>query len=540
MDTDDLKPFSEKEIQKHVEKICKNADFKTKDKLCHFLRFIVKETLEGRGDQLKGYNIGLEVFGRDADFDSIENSLVRIHAGRLRRLLKIYYYEEGQSDSIQIDIPKGSYKPQFIKKRPGENKEITETVVSKNKDDEPIDSTVIVVPFVNQTGQPEKDYMAHGIAEEISIELTKYNLLKVIGCLFRPTEGLSDYSSFGAGFIIDGSIYLHDQQIILFVKLIDSRTNHQIWGERYKADLSIRSFIEIEENIAGEVANRIGSETGILLKDLSQKFQRIKPQNFDVLNATLSYFYFEAHQSGELMLQTFRILSEVSEKYPDSGITNAFLGNLYGNIYALDYPNNEGALEKVIELAEKAIRQDPNNQIVRMSYAYKCFLNNEKDEFFLEAEKCLSMNSHSPIRPGIIGFHLSLYGDWERGKHLLDTVMNSKTGYFLYFHGATCAYYYRKNDYKKALEEANKYNLPNLFWSYMLRAACLAQLHRIEEARNEIDRLKSLRPDFEDKAYYLISRFIKENSLVEHLIEGLRLAGMSIPPPVQSPGKTHS
>ncbi len=76
-----------------------------------FLRYIVTETLAGRGDRLKGYNVALEVFDRDEAFDSNVDPIVRIEAARLRDKLREYYEAEGPRDPVRIDLPKGTYTP---------------------------------------------------------------------------------------------------------------------------------------------------------------------------------------------------------------------------------------------------------------------------------------------------------------------------------------------------------------------------------------------------------------------------------------------
>jgi len=53
-------------------------------------------------------------------------------------------------------------------------------------------------------------------------------------------------------------------------------------------------------------------------------------------------------------------------------------------------------------------------------------------------------------------------------------------------------------------------------------------LHNMNEAQANIDQLLALKPDFEKKARYLISRFVKEEELVDQVMEGLREAGMSL------------
>ena len=98
----------------------------------------------------------------------------------------------------------------------------------------------------------------------------------------------------------------------------------------------------------------------------------------------------------------------------------------------------------------------------------------------------------------------------------------------MYFHGATTLYHYREHRYAEALAEANRYDMPSLFWGPMLRAAVHGKLHNMNEAQANIDQLLALKPDFEKKARYLISRFVKEEELVDQVMEGLREAGMSL------------
>ena len=76
---------------------------------------MVEETLAGRAERIKAYNIATTVFGRDHHFDPQLNSIVRIEAGRLRRSLERYYLTSGRDDPVRIDVPQGIYVPTFGK-----------------------------------------------------------------------------------------------------------------------------------------------------------------------------------------------------------------------------------------------------------------------------------------------------------------------------------------------------------------------------------------------------------------------------------------
>ena len=101
------------EVSIQLRRILNSAPIMNSSVLTQFLNFVVSETLAGRSESLKEYTIGVQALKKDADFNPQIDSIVRIHAGRLRRALKEYYYEQGQNDPIIIDIPKGSYTPLF-------------------------------------------------------------------------------------------------------------------------------------------------------------------------------------------------------------------------------------------------------------------------------------------------------------------------------------------------------------------------------------------------------------------------------------------
>jgi tetratricopeptide (TPR) repeat protein len=215
-------------------------------------------------------------------------------------------------------------------------------------------------------------------------------------------------------------------------------------------------------------------------------------------------------------------------KDPESGIAHAMLASLYGTRYELDLPDSTSSLEKLVELTDKAIKFEPHDQLVQIIYAWRFFVLNQREKFLYEMEKALDLNPNSPFRIGAIGFFLSLFGEWEKGKQLLDRAMKQNVGYPTWYYGATTVYYYKLNKFDKAYEEALKYDVAAIFWGPMLRAATLGQIGRRSDAEKQITELKNFKPDFERKARYLISRYVKEEELVEKIIEGLQKAGLSI------------
>ena len=89
----------EKAIREQLVRILNSGPFHQSQRRQRFLEYLVNETLSGRGERLKAYNVALEVFERPETFDPITDPLVRIEAARLREKLREYYGTEGQSGS---------------------------------------------------------------------------------------------------------------------------------------------------------------------------------------------------------------------------------------------------------------------------------------------------------------------------------------------------------------------------------------------------------------------------------------------------------
>lgn len=96
-----------------LEKIVHSRTLHGSENLRAFLRFVVEKTLANDNGGLKEYVIATEVFGRNSDYNSRIDSIVRVQAGRLRAKLHEYYATEGKADHVLIDLPKGHYAPVF-------------------------------------------------------------------------------------------------------------------------------------------------------------------------------------------------------------------------------------------------------------------------------------------------------------------------------------------------------------------------------------------------------------------------------------------
>ena len=100
-------------IRAELERILGASPLEANERRSAFLRYIVEETLAGRSERLKGYNIAVEALGRDETFNPQSDPVVRLEARQLRNDLARYFVNTGRGDPVRIDIPKGGYVPTF-------------------------------------------------------------------------------------------------------------------------------------------------------------------------------------------------------------------------------------------------------------------------------------------------------------------------------------------------------------------------------------------------------------------------------------------
>jgi hypothetical protein len=101
-------------VRTELESVLSNGVIDRQANLGRLLTYICDKYVRGEQDDLREYNIALDVFGRSVDFDKRRDSIVRVEASRLRRKLREYYEGPGRDHSLQIELPAGTYIPHFV------------------------------------------------------------------------------------------------------------------------------------------------------------------------------------------------------------------------------------------------------------------------------------------------------------------------------------------------------------------------------------------------------------------------------------------
>ena len=515
--------WSDEAIRTQLGRILGHEEFHATEKMRAFLRFVVEETLAGREHTLKGSTIATEVFGRDLDFDPAHDPVVRIQAGRLRRAMERYYLVAGGGDPLRIDIPKGSYVPQFtaVAEPAPASTPAHAPKISAHPEAWP---TVVVLPFEDLTGNPDLAYLGAGLATELCIELGRCDDLRVM--LFR--ELLPGARAVGPGpdFTVQGSVRADGSTLKIVVQLIETASGEQLWADWLKSPLDSGELISFQEKTANRIATHIAGERGAIPRALSSASGN---EPLTIYQAILKGYAYHQTISAESYLQAFEALQAARSQEAECGLVCSMLAELYMDNIALEFFDPERTpLAEAVHLAQEGARVLPNSQFSRLVLARTNLVANDLDLALAELEAAHALHPDSLLFMDTIGYGFLLLGRWERGEELVRRAIRQNPFYRVYARYGTWLNCFRQKDYMGALEEAECLLGVGFFWDTLCRAATLGQLGRLGRGRKAVDELLSLKPDFPDRGRYLIGHYVRFPEIAERVVEGLAISGLRL------------
>jgi len=518
-------------VAEQLSQILLAAPFQNSTILSRFLTFIVEETLAGHKSELKEYTIGLKALSKRRDFSPQLDPAVRIHAGRLRRTLNEYYLTQGKNDELIISIPKGSYIPEFsIRSKLGgipmpSNRE---GLTSTKK------ITVAVMPFRNINPDTTAATFADGLGDHISNELTRYTELSVVSYyssrnIINKTQDVREAGlMLDAKYVLTGSVQIDNTRLRVSVQLILTETREQIWANAYERKSAATELFEIQDEIVMKVVSQTAGHYGAISRNVS----RIPPhrKNYDprIYNAIFWYYHFTNEVTEALFFRAEAALQEAVETDPDYALGWAVLGEIFIGGYFMGYKSKltEQQLEMAVTYGKKAIKIDPICQHGYQTIVIGSLFLHKKDEALKGIEEWSKIRPGAAGIMGAMGFGLICCGEYEKGFKMLDESINLNPYYQWFFNGGIGFYYFKKDEFADTMYWAEKMNMPNVPWELLLKTASLAEMNRIDDARNCCCKLLQDFPFLRNVLEDYVKAFLQDKLLVEKLYNALLKAGI--------------
>jgi serine/threonine-protein kinase len=368
-------------VRREVESIIKSKAFRQLDRLQKFLIYIVEETLQGRGDQLKEYPVGVEVFGRDDTFDPRMDPIVRVQARRLRLRLATYYAEEGQNDPVIIELPKGGYTPTFrtTEQAMPAKKVVSAALVSRN--------TVAVMPFEDLSPDHDEKHFCHGIAREIIQALAK-----APGLVIKSASTADAQSS--AAMRIEGSVRKKDNLLRITTHIVDTIRSSYVWTETINCPKG--DDFSVQEEVARRVAEVLHGDAGA--SSTHAPGLPVSTNNLAAHNLYLQGRYHLEQRTEHGLQRALEFFSRAIEEDPRMAAAYAGLSDTYNLLAHYGVLAPAEVWTKAAASAARAVLLDDESSEAHASLAH---LRATQDWDWSGAEseflKAISLNPQNPV-----------------------------------------------------------------------------------------------------------------------------------------------
>jgi len=359
----ELAKDADAKITEQLNRILASKAFRQADRLKRFLSFIVEETMAGRGERLKEFVVGVEVFGKAESFDPRNDPIVRVQARRLRAQIARYYREEAPDSELVIDLPKGGYAPVFrqIKSAPPRGT-LRPAFVVRN--------TAVVIPFADHSEAGDQEYFCQGLSQEIIHALAGIEQIRLVAWNDPAPAGFQNAiraaaQQSNAAVVVTGSVRKAGTDARITMSLIDSASGCYIWS--YSIDRTLDNIFAVQELVARTVVEQLKRE---LIGSAHSGHVRQPSQNLAAYNLYLQGRYHLNQRTEEGLRRAVDFFEKAiaeSEQYSQahSGLSDAY--GLLGH-YGVLTPSE--VWTKAASNAAWAVLKDPNSAEAHTSLAH--------------------------------------------------------------------------------------------------------------------------------------------------------------------------
>jgi len=503
----ELKLPSKTDILDQLSRILRSQIFRNSEMLRNFLAFIVQEVLNDNAAGLKQYTIAVNAFGRNPDFDSTHDPIVRIQASRLRRNLELYYQEEGINDLVHIVLPKGRYIPEFT---------FSDHANQSTDYHQNISNSVTAYPFSNLSGDKNRQLIVDGFSQELLMELSRYSHIKVI----RAVDEVLDHTKYSLSrFSLDGSIRFGNESIKISVKVTDNHNQQIIWSDQMKFDLPHCDLIQIQENVARKIAQRIADVNGVICEKLHSESNWENTHDLSAYEAFLHFHEYIKYTSERNANEVLDKLKIVIEREPNFAPGFAVLSALYADAYILGL--NREDINLALDYGKRAVKLQAKNQACQIYSAYSLLVADRLSDAKRNLSIGYKLNRNTNNMTGTAGWMYCLMHQMDPGFKMIRDYMRIDFQYPKWLHIGTFLYYLDRADYSNMLIEANMLDIEDLFWNPLLKLIAYQKLSQPALAIQQLADLNKIKPDFLDHSEEYISCLIKSEDLSREMLEAV-------------------
>ena len=391
--------------------------------------------------------------------------------------------------------------------------------------------SIAVLPFDNMSGDPEQEYFADGISEDIITMLAGWRAFPVIArnSTFTYKGKATDIKTvgreLGAHYVLEGSVRKSGVRVRVTAQLIEADTGHHLSAERYDRDLT--DLFDIQDEIVTAIVGAIEPE---LLKFERNRIADRPQYNEDAyeLYQRGMWHHYRLSKDDNLRAQDFfRRALAIDAQYPQA--TAALAIAVLNAAYLGWAKNTECNYAEAYELALRAVSLDARYPNAHFALGLVCMWTRRSDRAMIEFEEAIKLDPSFAAAYVILGQMYLYSGRPEEAITLAQKgigLSRYDPRLFIWL-TALAGAHYRLGHYAEAIEFGLRSWTLDHNWPAGLRYAVagFAQLGRSAEAKAALTDLLQLDPSL-SYVESILQRTYKDAMAIQHILDGLRKAGM--------------
>jgi adenylate cyclase len=389
--------------------------------------------------------------------------------------------------------------------------------------------SIAVLPFANMSGDPDQEFFADGITEDIITGLSKLRWFFVIArnSSFTYKGKAVDVKraarELAVRYILEGSVRKAGNRVRITAQLIDASTGNHIWADHYDGELA--DVFSLQDEITRKVIAAIEPK---LLEAEAVRSQGRSPEDlgaWEMLMTANSLFWRLTKAEREAAID---ILRRAVERYPNYAPAHSMLAFALLVAGYAGWSPGVSPVDEAARLANRAVELDDSDPWAHLALGYVAFMRRRTEEAKEEFQRALDLNPNFAAAHGYLGWALAFDGQSDQATRHLEQAMrmspqdpqNTIFGTGL----AICHYFAGR--FAEAVAAARKamQQRSGFTAGQRIYVASLAQASRIDEARAELARMKELHPDF--SIAWIEKNVPYTPNAMGKFVEGMRKAGL--------------
>jgi adenylate cyclase len=386
--------------------------------------------------------------------------------------------------------------------------------------------SIAVLPFANMSGDPEQEFFADGLTEDILTELSRRRELFVISrtssFVYKgKAANLREVAQkLGARYLVEGSVRKAADRVRITVQLIDTATDGHVWAERF--DRKLDDIFAVQDEITTAI---VATLPGRLEAAQQDQLVRMKPSNMAAYECTLAAKVLHHKSTREDNVEALVLIDRALALDPEYAHAHAWRGCILGQAYSNAWAKDPDAtFKQVMAELDRAIALDDNDADVHRILAAVSILRNDFTRARYHQDRALALNPNYDLVVVQMGELFTWLGHAEEGVAWIRRAMKLNPHHparFWSHLGKAC---FVGRQYGQAIEAfMHMSNLDTLQHGFL--AASYAWLGDKTAASAHVGRMRELDAALELERFLATMHFACEQDL-QHLREGLHSAGL--------------